>query len=60
MTIAINGGHYTAEEIVQAIAESNDPQPDLSLVEEKLGQIEARLHAIENKVANMPLNWSIN
>ena len=70
MTININGGSYSAEEIIEAIAASNDPQPDLSHIELKLDQIEgqlqaiqtieARLHAIENKVANMPLNWSIN
>ena len=60
MTININGDNYTAEEIIEAIAASNDPQPDLTQVEEKLTQIEARLHAIENKVANMPLNWTIH
>ena len=73
MSIQLNGHTFTNEQVIQAIAQSNDPTVDLSTVEAKLDQLnsqqvallqvlsntETRITAIEAKLANMPLHWTL-
>jgi hypothetical protein len=74
MSIELGGGSYSASEIIQAIAESNDPTVDLTTVEAKLDQLnsqqtallqvltntEARIYAIEAKLSTLPTTWSFS
>lgn len=74
MSIQLNGQTFSTSEVIQAIAESNDPTVDLSTVEAKLDQLngqqvallqvltntEARITAIESKLSTLPTNWSFS
>ncbi len=62
-----DGNTITSDQLIQAIAESNDPTIDLSSIENKLDltysaliSLEARLTHIEEKLANLPTEWTIS
>ena len=73
-SIELNGQSFTTSEVIAAIAASNDPTVDLTTVEAKLDQLnsqqtallqvltntEARIYAIENKLATLPTTWSFS
>lgn len=74
MTIELNGQAFTASEVINAIAESNNPTLDLTKVELKLDELnsqqnallqvlltsETRITAIETKLATLPTTWSFS
>ena len=74
MSIQLNGQTFSTSEVIQAIAESNDPTVDLSTVEARLDQLngqqvallqvltntEARITAIEAKLSTLPTSWSFS
>ena len=66
-SIDLTGGSYSPSELISAIAQSNDPTVDLSSLENKadltyaaLVTIEARMTAIESKLASLPTNWTFH
>ena len=58
--INLGGESYSAAEVIDAIAASNDPSVDLSEVTQQLEAIEARLSIIEARLNAFPDSWFIN
>ena len=58
--INLGGSSFSQEEVLAAIAASNDPAVDLSSVTTRLDAVALRLAAIEQHLSNLPSSWTIS